>query len=139
MRLVNGATSNQGRVEVYHSGEWGTVCSDYWTKSDAIVVCRELGYWHMAAFPIVNGLYGPGTGRIWLDNVGCSSTQDQRLIDCSHRGWGVNDCSHSEDAGVYCGDSEYYKKYVFPFIPYYIIPEGYFHRWHPLIRVQISA
>ena len=104
---MNGTTPNQGRVEVYHSGEWGTVCDNLWTKSEAIVVCRELGYGHMTPNPIIGAFYGQGTGRIWLDNVGCTPG-DQRLIDCNHRGWGVENCDHSDDAGVSCIDSEYY-------------------------------
>lgn len=45
--------------------------------------------------------YGQGSGRIVLDDVTCSGYED-RLIDCTHRGIGVHDCSHYEDAGVVC-------------------------------------
>ena len=48
LRLVrNGLTSSSytsGRLEVYYSGWWGTVCNDFWSSTNTRVACRQLGF-----------------------------------------------------------------------------------------------
>ena len=49
---------------------------------------------------------GSSSSRIWLTNVGCTSS-DVFLANCSHRGFGNTlSCSHSEDVAVTCSTGE---------------------------------
>ncbi|XP_023931764.1 deleted in malignant brain tumors 1 protein-like [Lingula anatina] len=102
VRLVGGSNAGEGRVEVFHNGEWGTVCEDGWDNDDARVVCRMLGYNPSDSVSITGAHFGQGTGSIHLDNVVCSGSEDS-IKDCIHNGWGSHDCDHSEDASVSCG------------------------------------
>ncbi|XP_055574566.1 macrophage receptor MARCO isoform X1 [Falco cherrug] len=95
IRIAEGG--RRGRVEIFHRGSWGTICDDGWSTLDATVVCRMLGYSRaVSAFTAT-----AGTGPIWLDDVNCSGNE-RSIFDCSKPDWGVNNCSHQEDAGVDC-------------------------------------
>ena len=89
-----------GRVEVFYNGIWGTICDDLWNPQAAEVVCRQLGY-HGALSAPRAAAFGQGTGQIWLDDVRCVGNE-KSISQCSHRGWGVENCGHSKDAGVVC-------------------------------------
>ena len=44
VRLADGRSLSEGRVEVCVNGIWGSVCDDFWGSADAQVVCNQLGY-----------------------------------------------------------------------------------------------
>uniref|UniRef100_A0A8C5UT88 Lysyl oxidase homolog n=1 Tax=Microcebus murinus TaxID=30608 RepID=A0A8C5UT88_MICMU len=92
----------EGRVEIQRAGEWGTICDDDFTLQAAHVLCRELGFTEATGWTH-SAKYGPGTGRIWLDNLSCTGTE-KSVTECASRGWGNSDCTHDEDAGVICKD-----------------------------------
>ncbi|KAJ8030427.1 Neurotrypsin [Holothuria leucospilota] len=100
VRLVGGIRGNEGRVEIFHDGVWGTVCDDLWDDRDASVVCRQLGFGD-SGDALRYAHFGSGVGPIWLDNVGCTGSEN-RLEECRSPGWGIHNCGHSEDAGVRC-------------------------------------
>ena len=118
VRLVDGPNSREGRVEVLHEGSWGTICDDYWDSKDAKVVCRMLGFNGAFSAPRRRAAYGQGSGTILLDNVVCVGTENN-LAECSHRGFGVHNCGHGEDAaavcsiGIFCLNKYYFVKVIF--------------------------
>ena len=44
MRLVGGGYHDRGTIQVYHNGQWGTICDDSFDKNDGDVICRMLGF-----------------------------------------------------------------------------------------------
>ena len=85
---------------MWHAGRWGTVCDDGWDLRDGMVACWELGCGRIR--PRVGKThYGPGTGPIWLDDVGCKGSESS-LSDCPARAWGQHNCDHEEDVGLTC-------------------------------------
>ena len=105
VQLVKGRNPYEGRVEINYEGRKGTVCDDKWDDKDAAVVCRMLGYTSGTALPgpveIGGHTFGRGTGETLLDDVECTGNEDS-LFQCKHRGIGVENCLHGEDAGVRC-------------------------------------
>ena len=45
VKLVGGTVPSEGRLEVCIDGHWGTVVDDYFSLFDAVVVCKQLGYY----------------------------------------------------------------------------------------------
>ena len=99
--LVNGSSANQGRVEIFHKGVWGTVCDDVWSSDDAKVVCRQLGYLTDGAIAYNGATFGQGNGSIILNNVICIGSE-LSILDCPHNEETKHICDHDGDAGVFC-------------------------------------
>ena len=98
-----------------HKGQWrgalmfSLICA--WTNGwvnirDAGDLRRHRPHYEVTVMPstgmaVYGAHFGAGSGKIWLDEVKCSSTEE-RLEHCRHAGWGNEDCSHQQDAGVRC-------------------------------------
>ena len=97
IRLLNGQNENEGRVHILYNNIWGTICSHSFTLESANVVCRELGY--RGALEVSS--FGAGTGQIWLDELQCIGNETS-VEQCSHLGFAIHNCFHSDDVGVKC-------------------------------------
>ena len=108
---MDGATSSEGRVEVFSGGRWGTICDDRWDLVNAAVVCRELGLGG-ALDALSRATFGRGDGLdILLDDVACIG-DEETVWNCRHEGLGIHNCYHGQDAGVRCGKhNDYYFKF----------------------------
>ena len=98
VRLVDGSSSNEGRVEVYYNGEWGTVCDNEWNERKVHIVCMQLGLGSTG----ISESFAAGSGNILLSNILCSEN-DTILASCGHYGVGIIiGCNHNDDVGVKC-------------------------------------
>uniref|UniRef100_H2ZXP9 SRCR domain-containing protein n=1 Tax=Latimeria chalumnae TaxID=7897 RepID=H2ZXP9_LATCH len=106
IRLVDGETPCDGRVEVYNHGSWGRVQDNLWTSNDATVVCRQLNCGE-AVHVYKSNRYGEGNSTIWLSRVQCDG-REAHLWNCtlSHSNnpamSKVKASPIGEDVGVLC-------------------------------------
>jgi len=89
LRLVNGASDTHGRaysgrLEIYHSGVWGTICDD------AFDICIHLGF---ASGVQHQPHFEQGAGN--MDNPG---GPESIVFSCAHNACSSHNCG--EDAGV---------------------------------------
>ncbi|MEM6956766.1 MAG: DUF4215 domain-containing protein [Myxococcota bacterium] len=103
IRLVDGPSGMEGRLQVFTGGAWGEVCDDV---IDGLrigslgygpaTVCGQLGY----ADGEFVGSYDSPTSDFALDDVNCTGTE-RRILDCPARTSG-DDCFFTEGAGFRC-------------------------------------
>ncbi|KAM8794788.1 scavenger receptor cysteine-rich domain-containing protein DMBT1-like [Eudromia elegans] len=97
--LAGGPHRCAGRVEVFYSNQWGTVCGDRWDLKEAEVVCRQMRC-GKALSASASGQFSVGSGPIWLSDVNCTGTEIA-LSYCRAK-VEENNCNHREDVGVIC-------------------------------------
>ena len=125
IRLVNGSTPHEGRVEICLNGEWGTICCTSWDRRDAQVVCRQLGYDPTCKLVFISiyiiltvdiigasfytsSQFGDGDLQQLIWNVQCSGSETS-LLSCSPKNFSscnnYNSCSYcyyGRTTGVRC-------------------------------------
>uniref|UniRef100_A0A673HHQ2 SRCR domain-containing protein n=1 Tax=Sinocyclocheilus rhinocerous TaxID=307959 RepID=A0A673HHQ2_9TELE len=105
VRLVGDNSRCAGRVEVFHRGQWGTVCDLGWDMPDAAVVCRELDCGEPVD-ALGAAHFGQGSGPIWMSLVLCTGSEST-VKNCGSSGWSKHDCTHNSDSGVICSGKSF--------------------------------
>ncbi|CAI8018786.1 Deleted in malignant brain tumors 1 protein [Geodia barretti] len=87
VRLVDGITLEDGRVEICFNGFWGAVCDDSWDNRDAGVVCRQLGYNGTSVALGSHPVLSNASLSYHLDEVDCNGDESM-LSECRNEGLG---------------------------------------------------
>jgi len=103
VRLRDGASPNEGRVEICVDNQFGTICDDNFNSPEAMIICRQLGFTENleGSVTVTRGFFGRGFLPIQLDELRCIGNETN-LLECQNNGVGVHNCQHNEDAGVIC-------------------------------------
>ena len=106
MNISNPFGQYEGIVEVYHNGQWGTVCDTRWTYQDALLACLTAGF-QSAVRPVTDGSLGRGSGTVQLGYVECAGSE-ATLFDCPKSSWVPGNCTdHTQDVAVVCSDGRF--------------------------------
>ena len=110
VRLVDGTTPLEGRVEMCFNEAWGTICDNDFDVADATVICRQLGYsiqgiltnsvkvnvsiriigclkithshcYYPGSLAVMGAGFGQGTGVTLIDSLQCIGNETT-LFDC---------------------------------------------------------
>lgn len=100
LRLRDGQSRCDGRVEVSLDGVWGRVLDEAWDLRGAAVVCRQLG---CGAAERAYEAAAPARGAVplGLSRVRCAGTEP-RLTRCNVSAAALVSAGASRDAGVVC-------------------------------------
>ena len=117
MRLVNGTTPLEGRVEVFYNNQWGTVCAQGANYYDARVICWHLGYADALALKKASE-FGEGTGPVWI-KPSCYGDETS-LLQCRVATGLAKACEknfgHTKDLGVVCTGMPHIHTQLYPLI-----------------------
>ncbi|KAL3848352.1 hypothetical protein ACJMK2_019220, partial [Sinanodonta woodiana] len=100
IRLALGSNPYEGNVEILYNGTWGFICDDIWYNTNAIVICKMLGFGTNGVLAYTNSHFNSG---MLLSNIACSGSE-QSIDQCSHD-WTTDTCYAYNAVSVSCGSS----------------------------------
>ena len=107
IRLVDGTSPYEGRVEINVNGVWGSICARKWDKPlngtplNGNVVCKQMGFGPSINTASVS--FGNGNGPVFLSNVNCNG-RETTVLECGHVEADMSECEgdNRNDVGVRC-------------------------------------
>ncbi|EDM01961.1 CD163 antigen (predicted) [Rattus norvegicus] len=104
IRLADGKSSCEGRVELKTLGAWGPLCSSHWDIEDAHVLCQQLKCGVALSTP-GGAHFGKGAGQVWRHKFHCTGTEEH-IGDCPMTALGTPMCSDGQVASVICSGNQ---------------------------------
>ncbi|XP_064369555.1 deleted in malignant brain tumors 1 protein-like, partial [Dromaius novaehollandiae] len=104
LRLVDGESRCDGRLEVALGGAWGRVLAQQWDASSASVVCRQLRCGTVQK-AYTTPVLGPGSSPLVLGGLRCAGTE-AHLAQCNAMLHSTVPPGHVKGAAVVCSGSQ---------------------------------
>jgi deleted-in-malignant-brain-tumors protein 1 len=98
IRLLDGETENEGRVEICVDGNWQSICPNYWYDNNAKVACRQLGY---PPIGTVINTFGKGVGLLNSLRYSCNGNEPN-LTSCRNYTISCSNSNSHHAGGVRC-------------------------------------
>ena len=104
MKLIsqNGTSekrTSEGMVKIFENGKWGTICAKDWTKDDADVTCKDLGFSSGAIENLTTDVTGNETT---VSKAYRCTGEEEYLIKCNRSRKIKSTCASNEVASVRC-------------------------------------
>ncbi|XP_072041247.1 scavenger receptor cysteine-rich domain superfamily protein-like [Amphiura filiformis] len=100
IRLVGGTsdTHSDGRLEIFHNGQWGSVCNDGWSDVDTLIACTHLGYNSVGSAVLAPD----GALWAWFSNISCIGNE-AHLGECYFNYWDdTRQCNNDNYVAISC-------------------------------------
>lgn len=101
IELRDGSGPHEGRVEVFMTNKWGTVCWNGWHQVDARMVCHLSGFGFAGSAVTSRSTFPTVTRDIFFTQVNCRGSESS-ILECGNNGFKNTNCAHYQDAGVIC-------------------------------------
>ncbi|KAK3096265.1 hypothetical protein FSP39_025096 [Pinctada imbricata] len=95
VRLVNGSGDWEGRLEVNHNGQWGSVCQNGFDENAALLVLKCL-----QRFFFISTSEQEDELSFW-DGLNCTGQEDD-IGSCRAKPWGTHNCRDGMEVGLRC-------------------------------------